>query len=385
MIYPAMPFSELVEINPRVLLPRDSEVAFVDMEAITPGKRYVTANKRRVSGGGTKFAENDTLFARITPCLENGKIAQFKGASVGLGSTEFFIFRARPDVSDPGYIFYLASSSIVRKPAERSMSGASGRQRADVASIRDLVVPAPPLPTQHKIAAVLSSYDDLIENNTRRIQILEEMARALYREWFVEFRFPTREKIPKVPSEIGLIPYGWGVGKLGDCVELAYGKSLKSEERIAGDFPVYGSSGIVGTHEKALVKGPGLIVGRKGNVGSVFRSRLDFYPIDTVYYVKTEFPLSYIYYNLSGQNFLNNDAAVPGLNRSQAYLLPLLVPPSKILERFDNIVQPIFEQTDRLRDVNSNLRATRDLLLPKLLSGEVDVSDLAVLLPDVKK
>src|SRR6266702_8488463 len=181
-----------------------------------------------------------------------------------------------------------------------------------------LPVSIPPLPTQRKIAFILSAYDDLIENNTRRIAILEEMAQSLYREWFVHFRFPGHEKKRLVESELGLIPEGWEVVKLGDAIELAYGKALKADTRMAGDIPVYGSAGIVGYHYEGLIKGPGIIVGRKGNVGSVFWSDTDFFPIDTVFYIRSKVSLHYIYYNLKAQHFINNDAAVPGLNRNQA-------------------------------------------------------------------
>ena len=376
-----LPLSEFVEINPKVKLKKGVEYPFVEMGFVVPGNRYVSSdNKRSYKGGGAKFRTGDTLFARITPCLENGKIVQFSGANneVGFGSTEFFVFRHKEGISDAGYVFYLASSSIIRKPAEKSMFGASGRQRADLASIKDMDIPAPTLPTQRKIAAILGAYDDLIENNTRRIRILEEMAQALYREWFVKFRFPGHENVEMVESELGLVPEGWEVKRLGDVIELAYGKALKAENRIDGPVPVYGSGGIVGHHDESLAEGPSIIVGRKGNVGSVYWSDDDFFAIDTVFYVKSKVSLPYIYYNLRSQNFINNDAAVPGLNRNQAYLLPFLLPNVEILSKFENFVNEIFKHTKNLRIKNANLRRTRDLLLPKLISGELDVNELHI-------
>lgn len=229
---------------------------------------------------------------------------------------------------------------------------------------------------QRSIASILSAYDDLIENNTRRIAILEEMARRIYEEWFVHFRFPGHEQVKMVESELGLIPEGWSLRKLGEVVELAYGKALKAEDRKLGHFPVYGSSGVVGSHEHSLVDGPGIIVGRKGNVGSVHWCDTPFYPIDTVYFVRTSIPLHYVFFNLKRQHFINNDAAVPGLNRNQAYSLPFLVPSENILSRFVEHCFSIFKQVRVLTAKNSNLRTTRDLLLPKLISGELDVSNL---------
>ncbi len=232
----------------------------------------------------------------------------------------------------------------------------------------------PPLPEQKRIAAILSAYDDLIENNTRRIKILEQMAQMLYREWFVNFRFPGHEKVKLVESELGLIPKGWTPKKLGDILRLEYGKALKAEQRTGGDFPVFGSSGIVGYHSEKLTSGPGIVVGRKGNVGSVFFCDCDFWVIDTAYYVSSEMPLHYIFFNLLTQNFLNNDAAVPGLNRNQAHSLPIIVPDSTTLTRFEGIVAPMFKMKTCLESKNYVLRSTRDLLLPKLVSGEISVN-----------
>lgn len=230
-----------------------------------------------------------------------------------------------------------------------------------------------PFTVQRKIADILSAYDVLIENNTCRIAILEEMAQSLYREWFVYFRFPGHEQVKMVESKLGMIPEGWKVVRLEDVIELAYGKALKATERIQGNVPVYGSSGIVGYHEEKLVEGPGIIVGRKGNVGTVFWSENDFYPIDTVFYVRTQLSLYYIYYNLRHQKFINNDAAVPGLSRHQAYSLDLLLPPESLLVYFEEFIKPIFRGKINLQRKNANLRRARDLLLPKLISGEIDV------------
>lgn len=232
--------------------------------------------------------------------------------------------------------------------------------------------------SQHKIAVTLSAYDDMIENNLRRIKILEEMAQAIYREWFVKFRFPGHETVGMVDSTMENIPKGWGVRDLGDVIELAYGKGLKKTDRAEGNVPVYGSSGVVGYHDMELVKGPGIIVGRKGNVGSVHWSDSDFFPIDTVFYVKTKLSLYYVFYNLQTQNFINTDAAVPGLSRNQAYLLPFLVPSYSILKQFEEMIEPFFALLMNMKDKVEVLRRTRDLLLPKLISGELDVSDLDI-------
>lgn len=241
--------------------------------------------------------------------------------------------------------------------------------------LKEIEFELPPVSIQSQIANVLSAYDDLIENNMRRIRILEEMARTIYREWFVHFRFPDHETVPRVPSPLGPIPQGWEVKKLGDILELNYGKGLKHDERSEGSVPVFGSSGVVGYHDTSLVKGPGIIVGRKGNVGSVFWSEADFYPIDTVYFVKSSLPLRFLFYDLQTKNFINNDAAVPGLSRHQAYSLKTVIPRTDVVSRFCGLADNFEQQASNLRCQIDNLRLTRDLLLPRLMSGELHVKN----------
>ncbi len=374
--------SDFIDINPSVSLTKGIEYPFIEMGDIIPGYRYASCvNKNKMfKGGGSKFKIGDVLFARITPCLENGKISQVRRLdnNNGFGSTEFFVFRHKEGISDPSFVYYLATSDIVKKPAEKSMSGASGRQRADLKVIQNLELEIPPLPTQCKIASILSAYDDLIENNTSRIKILEEMAQTIYKEWFVNFRFPGYEKVKMIDSELGKIPEGWEAKRLGEILELVYGKALKKDDRLEGTFPVYGSGGIVGYHKEYMVQGPGIIVGRKGNVGSIFWSHKSFYPIDTVFFVKSNFSLHYLFFNLKEQNFINNDAAVPGLNRNQAYLNKCLLPLQKLLELFDDMIIPIFNQINNLKLKIENLRRTRDLILPKLISGVIDVEGIDI-------
>ncbi|MUL36769.1 restriction endonuclease subunit S [Gloeocapsopsis dulcis] len=318
---------------------------------------------------------NDLILAREAPI---GNVAIIpKNLKVCLGQRTVLI---RPDQNqvDSNYLCYLLLGDEIQGKILGLSNGATVHH-LNMKDIRNLELPEiPPISTQRKISGILSAYDRLIENNTRRIKILEEMARSLYDEWFAKFRFPGYEQTSMVDSELGLIPEGWELKKLGNLVELVYGKALKAEQRLGGLVAVYGSSGIVGYHNEYLAKAPGIIVGRKGNVGSVFWSEDDFFPIDTVFYVQTRICLHYVYYNLKNQNFINNDAAVPGLNRNQAYSLPFILPSQEALERFQNFVSPIFRQLKKLRSKNTNLRKTRDVLLPKLISGEIDVENLDI-------
>ncbi|MHB8769935.1 MAG: restriction endonuclease subunit S [Syntrophales bacterium] len=271
--------------------------------------------------------------------------------------------------------YYLAQQGIVDYVESQAIGATMPNLNTKI--LQKIPVTLPPLSVQRKIAAVLSAYDDLIENNNRRIAILENMAEELYREWFVRLRFPGHEKVKIVKG----VPEGWEAKHLGKVVELAYGKALKEEDRIEGRFPVIGSSGIVGYHNTALVKGPGIVVGRKGNVGKIIWSKKDFFPIDTVYFVRSELPFEYLFYLIQGMNFINNDSAVPGLNRGQAYSNEFYFPGNQLTELFANTVKSFFQKRDMHDKQQELLTASRDRLLTRLMSGKIDVEDLDIQFP----
>ncbi len=365
-------FGEAVECNPSIPVKKGEIVENCEMEDINPNHRFIYPRDGKLyNGSNSKFQNGDTVFARITPCLENGKIAQVKGLkkNKGIGSTEFLVFRGKNGISDNDFVFHLCKTNLIRDTAVNSMTGASGRQRADIKAVKNIDLLLPPLSTQRRLASILNVYDDLIEANTERIKLLEETASQLYKEWFVRMRFPGYQN---TKFEKG-IPEGWEVKKLGCAIELAYGKALKDEDRTGGKYPVYGSSGIVGYHNKFIAQAPGIVVGRKGNVGSVFWATENFYAIDTAFFVKASLSLYFVYYSLQNQNFIEGDAAVPGLNRNQAYSNFLLIPSNDLLIRFDEIVKPIFNQISVLQQQNTQLRQIRDRLLPRLVSGKLRV------------
>jgi type I restriction enzyme S subunit len=280
-----------------------------------------------------------------------GEVAQLRTNEQIALAQRVILVRGNQSIIDQGYLFQAMRSPFFQAELARRSTGTTvlGIKQSELRHAR---VPYHSLSVQRKIASILSAYDDLIENNTRRIAILEQMAQALYHEWFVRFRFPGHEHVRMVDSPLGPIPEGWRVVRLGEMVELAYGKALRAEDRHAGYVPVFGSSGMVGYHDVALVDGPGIIIGRKGNVGSVHWSDEAFYPIDTVYFVRSELPLQFLYFNLQYQHFINNDAAVPGLNRNQAYSLPLLLPSQGLLAEFERHAETVFATTSTLAKLN---------------------------------
>jgi type I restriction enzyme S subunit len=291
----------------------------------------------------------------LTPC----RFGRFDHAITCASFARFL--RIDPNKAHPAFIFWLLQNMYQRRELLRFHTQHTGVARFQFTTFADnWPLTLPSMADQCRIANFLSAYDDLIANNTRRLAILEDMARRLFEEWFNK---PILGR-----------PEGWTVEPLRNILKLHYGKALKADTRIDGVVPVYGSSGAVGFHNAALVSGPGIILGRKGNVGSVFYSHCDFYPIDTVFYVDTDWPLHFIYHVLRQQTFTNSDSAVPGLNRELALSKEVVLPPRDLIDRFDAWEGSMVEQAQSLRDANVNLRVTRDLLLPKLISGEIEVS-----------
>jgi len=298
-----------------------------------------------------------TIAANIADTAILGIDACFPDSVIG--------FIADPQQADTRFVKYLFDATIKRR-AQQFSQGAT-QDNLSQEKLLSLEFAVPRVDEQTRIADILSAYDDLIENNRRRMALLDESARLLCQEWFVRLRFPGHEHTQILDG----VPDGWELKTLGECITLNYGKALKAEDRVEGDYPVYGSSGIVGSHEKALVQGPGIILGRKGNVGSVYWSSKSFFPIDTVYFISAESSNLYLYYALRNMHFISTDVAVPGLNRDFAYSRPLLLPPLPLLTAFLDYVTPIRLQIDKLGKLSDKLRAARDLLLPRLMTGEL--------------
>lgn len=276
-----------------------------------------------------------------------------------------------PQLLDKGFLYWIFNSPNVRAQIRATASGAKVKHTAPE-RIKKVRVTVPELHGQQAIAAVLDSYDDLIAINQRRITLLEDAARRLYREWFLHLRFPGYEQV-KVKDGV---PEGWCLKTLGDVARLNYGKALKATDRQPGPVPVYGSSGVVGYHNQSLVDRGAIVIGRKGNVGSVYYSPKPCFPIDTVFYIAPESCLYRLFLSLHDLNFISSDSAVPGLNRAYAHSLTLLTPDKVISDSFEKTVSPLFDQLQVLAKQSASLTRARDLLLPKLMSGQLDVSNI---------
>ena len=181
-------FSDFAYVNPTVKLTKGGKYSFVEMKDLNSSIRFCNPSAERLLSGGARFKEGDTLFARITPCLENGKICQVKGLrdGVGFGSTEFHVFRGKENISDNDFVYYLSRWSEFRNWAEMSFEGTSGRQRVPKEAFDKLVLNLPDFATQKLIAAVLSSLDNKIDLLHRQNKTIEQLAETLFRQWFIQ-------------------------------------------------------------------------------------------------------------------------------------------------------------------------------------------------------
>jgi type I restriction enzyme S subunit len=285
---------------------------------------------------------------------------------------------------DSRFLFYYLISPQGKRNV-LSLSSGSSVPAIYQADVRKLKYPKPPLDEQKGIANFLLEMDKKIEVNRRINMVLDRIGRLLFKRWFVDFEFPNEEGKPykssggaMSDSESGKIPENWSVKKVGDILELAYGRALKDNTRKPGKIPVYGSNGQIGWHNEWLARGPGIIVGRKGNPGTVIWSNEEFFPIDTTFYVVTKGILNslfYIFHALQRQNLpsLSADSAVPGLNRNVVYANHILVPSSEIISEFDSIIAGMRNLVQNNNEQNLTLSLIRDNLLPNFMCGKIRV------------
>ena len=390
-------FGEVVEFPPKIKMVKGNKYPFIPMELIDGGYKYVKPiEEKELAGGGTKFEEGDTLFARITPCLQNGKIAQAKNLNnkPGFGSTEYFIFRGIPNVTDNDYVYYLSQMQEFRDNAINSMVGASGRQRADAGHVKSFVFNLPPLETQKKIASILSGYDDLIENNLKRIKILEEMAQQTYEEWFVRMRFPGHQSATINP-EMGL-PEGWEKVKLGEVCNFSQGLQVPIEKQ----FTQFSNELIrfirivdvtQNTNDIRYIESPKSL-NQFVHFKDVFMVRYGAPQVVTNYHgiiannffrinindenkLKRKFLFSFLNRNEIKENLLamSVSATMPAISFKSFSTLDIILPEIEVQTTFHKYVDTTYDLILNLQNQNQRLREARDILLPRLMMGMVEV------------
>lgn len=370
---------DCVICNPSVKLDKGKEYPVIDIDKITVGRKFVE-NKDTViynGQGGAKFENGDTLLARITPCLENGKMAQARIVSKGIGSTELFVFRGKEGVTDNEFVYYLLKQQYIRDLAANSMSGASGRQRADLKFIKKIKLDLPILTIQRRIASILSTYDNLIDNNNKRIRLLMQMAENLYKEWFIRFRFPGHETVEMVNG----LPQGWKVDKVKAIVKrLPFNRTYKEEElEKTGSVVVIDQStnDILGYHNNepshyADYDKPLIIFGDHSCKFQLMTQNFSLgenvIPFST--YSNTAVNEYWLFY--ATHKLIKTEEYKRHWGRFSS--MKVLIPEIGLQNKFADIIVSLEKEKNKLKAENDNLIRQRDLLLPRLMSGKLEVS-----------
>ena len=387
--------SKYIEINPKETLHKGTLAKKIGMDKLKPFCRDVSEYEVTEYSGGVKFRNGDTIMARITPCLENGKTAMvniLEENEVGFGSTEYIVFRAKKGIADEDFVFYLVLSPIVRDTAIKSMVGSSGRQRVQIGVIQDMEVPFPDLNIQRKIASILKNIDDKIMINSRINNNLEQQAKAIFKSWFIDLE-PFDKKMPS----------DWKIGTIHDLAkDVICGKtpSTKKSEYYGFEIPfitipdMHGKTYIVTTErylsklgaslqpKKSLPKNSVCVscIGTAGLVSLVSEESQTNQQINSII-PKDDFSPYYIYLLMQTlSNTINklgqSGSTIVNLNKSQFGKIQVTIPTLSVMLKFDEIISPLFKKILQNQKENLKLISLRDSLLPKLLSGELDVSNI---------
>jgi len=373
---------DVVEINPTESLKKGTVAKKIGMDVLQPYCRAIPSFSFEPYTGGTKFKNGDTIMARITPCLENGKTAMVNildDNEIGFGSTEYIVFRAKNNITYPYFIYYLVTSDCIRNPAIKSMVGSSGRQRVQTDVVANLSINLPPLPTQQKIAAILSSLDDKIELNNKINTNLEQQAQALFKNWFVDCMNSTTKMSdiidvrdgthdsPK-PQESGYLlvtskhleAYSINPTDANFITKENYDKINERSKVDNGDIllSMIGTVGIV----SLVIDTP--VTWAIKNIGLFKTSKTPKIKYYLLNYLKCDDVRNYIEQHLAG-------STQKYISLSELRNLPINIPEKSILEKYNNIVTPIYEQIINNTNEIKNLKELRDALLPKLMNGEI--------------
>lgn len=369
---------DVVQINPSTKVNKGQSVKFISMDKLDPFTKIPNGYEKRKFSSGTKFTNGDTLLARITPCLENGKTAFvdfLDDLEVAAGSTEFVILRNIEGLTDPGYIYYLSISPAFRDYAIKSMVGTSGRQRVQNDVLAKMELNLPSLDQQKKIANILSSLDEKIELNRRMDKTLEQLGQTLFRHYFVNN--------PEAKN--------WDEGTLGDIMNITMGQSPPGKSynnngdgvvfyQGRADFDLrYPNMRLFTTDPKRFAKVGDVLLTVRAPVGDVnqaserccigrglaaISSRTG--AVSFCYYYCHQLKADFLEYNSEGTVF-------GSINSKQLKALKLKIPPIDLVEKFENEVAVIDKTIMLNRYQVKTLITLRDSLLPKLISGEIEV------------
>ena len=410
---------DVVTINPQRKLTKTKEAFHVAMRDIEVFTREITSHSyKKFNGSGTRFQNGDTLFARITPCLENGKTAYvrcLKPNQIGHGSTEFIVLSGVKNQTDNLFVYYLARDPSLRTFAIHSMQGSTGRQRVMADSLRSFELILPPIEEQRRIAHILSTLDDKIELNRQMNETLEVTARAIFKSWFIDFD-PVKSKMeghkpegmdtetaalfPSAFQEsvLGKIPKGWKVTAIGEDYKLTMGQSPPGStyNEDGKGIPFYQGRKDFGfryptrrvycTSPKRFAEKGDTLVSVRAPVGDVNMANEKCCVGRGLASLRHKTgSRSYTYYTMRSLREIFSRYEAEGtvfgsINKTDFQTLSQLRPSNEVIETFERLVYPLDQSIENNENESRTLAQTRDTLLPKLLSGEIRVDDAAEIL-----
>lgn len=371
---------DIALINPAESLKKGELAKKIPMDVLQPFCKEVPGYLVEKYNGGTKFRNGDTIMARITPCLENGKTTKvdiLNDNEVGFGSTEYIVFRAIENKTDSDYLYYLVTSSQIRESAIKSMVGSSGRQRVQTDVVKNLSIILPPLPIQRKIAKVLSAIDDKIELNNSINNNLEQQAMAIFKSWFVNFE----------PFG-GIMPDDWEIKTLDAFCNIFTGRKNANENDENGKNKFFTCGPKTLLINSCIHEGPAIIIAGNG----AYTGRTKFYDGKFDLYQRTYACTSlentnknYIYLlyiiikNVLQKNIMGgtHGSAIPYIVMNDIAKFEITFK-KDIFDNLSSIIKPLINKVLGNEAENEKLIQLRDTLLPKLMSGEIDVSNVEI-------
>jgi type I restriction enzyme S subunit len=394
--------SEVVEVGPKRELRKGTQAKFVSMADLKEFDKKIQGFTTREFSGGSKFANKDTLMARITPCLENGKTAFvdiLEKQEIGGGSTEFIVLAAKENKTIPEFVYYLAISPEIRAQAIQSMTGTSGRQRVGPDVFDKIVINIPKISEQHAIAKILSDLDEKIELNQQMNKTLESIAQAIFKRWFVDFEFPGYEKTKFVNG----LPEGWREGKFGELTKIQPGFAFKSADFTSSGYKVIKianiQNGIVDFAQSDHVTGAvfqsvdkkfhlasgdviiAMTGAEIGKIGIIPKNNEIMLLNQRVGKLVSDYYL-WAYYMLKGieiqsliEGISSASSAQPNISNSDIESTEVIIPDTQTLKHFCQIGNTFFQRLISNLGENKILSQIRDSLLPKLMSGRIRVQN----------
>lgn len=380
--------SEIALINPKESLPSGSLAKKVAMEKLQPFCRDIDGFELTKYNGGTKFRNGDTIMARITPCLENGKIAKVNildEKEIGFGSTEYIIFRAKPGVTDEDFLYYLITSPIVRNPAIKSMVGSSGRQRVQTDVIQNLEIDVPELTIQKKIGSILKRIDDKIELNRKINDNLMQQLNSVYHSIFDSTIF--EKKVPLgdyFDVSIGKTPprkEQWWFSTNTSDVKWVSISDMGSCGTFISSTSEYLTNEAITKFNVVLVPDNTVILSFKLTVGRLAITDGEMATNEAIAHFKTNNKTinPYLYMFLKNYKYGNlgsTSSIATAVNSKIIKSIQFLVPGEKDIAKFNEVAIPMLSQIKEIQHEVRALSELRDSLLPKLMSGEIDVDSI---------